>query len=304
VHTNLGGCNEQLLRIQELIGGCGDEVALAILNGSLATNDSKAGWSDVDLFCVIRADTLASPDRLRKVGACLSAVDAAMYAYNIYQLHGTFVSTEVDLQFYSQSTLPIACLNNGARIGHGGAPVQLRCADDTIDVAAFFLNDIVRSSRRLIRKRRLSTLEQVLLFHRVYAFPFAFWQCENEPVYKRESFELVTRHYSDVFPGIGEFYEEVNAFYEGWHVERLRTYTVRKHLVRKFDPSRVNRAFLPLETEGGARIRNGFRALRPQLETFASFLETAEQRVLDLITGARTTPRPRGCSSLGVRQDR
>jgi hypothetical protein len=283
---NIRDRNRFLKNIIELFNSNQPLLNIVVMNGSLGTNDYRPGWSDVDIFCNLSREAVSSEENLKKTRELVRHVNREIFAYNVLQLHGVFLSTEIDLLFHTDTLFPrVPCFERGRIIYSKRDEYTLHtaAASTLAQAAARSFNDIYSSSTGLLcggEGRELSLGEKVLLLHRIYAFPFTFLQCLGVRRYKKDSFRYLVDNYSDLFPEVERFYREMNDCYINWNVSRLRTLGVRSRLLRHFHPYLVNGLMAGFERE----IRRGVDGMYARFdewhrERFLEYLETAKDRL-------------------------
>ena len=96
------------------------------LHGSLATEDYKKGWSDLDTFMVVRDETVRDARALlslRKI--CLDAWPLFL-AVTPLQHHGFIIATEYDISAYPTGLLPPSVLDSAWGMKKDQPPVRFR----------------------------------------------------------------------------------------------------------------------------------------------------------------------------------
>ena len=99
----------------------------------------------------------------------------------------------------------------------------------------------------------------------------------NIYTYKRHSYERICQGYNTLFPGISDFYEEVNEFYYSWEIKGLRTLNIRSILLDIiYTPDRINRIFFRFEKEILDNLTKRFdKYVYPNLQIYTNFLCSA-----------------------------
>jgi predicted nucleotidyltransferase len=256
--NDLGKEKQCLQKIENIIKKNKDIFYLAFLNGSFGSEDYKIGWSDLDIFLVLSKKTILNHKELKKSQRIIDEINELIYLFNIYQLHGAFLSTEFDLFAHENSLLPIECLKQSQLISAQNEKITLYNMENKKGALDYFNNHIYKSSMQLLKKKHLKLKEKILLIHRIYSFPFSFLQCFGLYSYKRESFDIITKEYRAYFPGIDTFYKKVNEFYLNWDSKKSTTYIIRKLLSKMVNPLFLNRVFFNFEFKIKKEISEGF----------------------------------------------
>ncbi|MFC2034052.1 nucleotidyltransferase domain-containing protein [Chloroflexota bacterium] len=277
---NLENSNRFLNNIIELLHKNKVLLNLVVMDGSLGTNDYKPGWSDIDLFCNLSKEALLSVENLQKTREMIRKVNLEIYKYNILQLHGVFLSTEIDFLFYSNILFPyVPCFEYGSVVYSQKKNYTVHSVQNKDDAEAYFF-EIYESATNLLKKlqnQSLSLREGILLFHRIYSFPFAFLQCLQVYKYKKYSFEYLIENYSHLFPESRKFYHEINHYYLDWKISSLRTITLRDLLLQRFHPALINSIFVLFEKDIRGNIKSMFGQLTDSHRVqFQMYLENAK----------------------------
>jgi len=279
LYSNIRNRNRFLRHLIKIFKQNQEYFYLVIINGSIGTNDYKPGWSDVDLFVMVSKEAVLFPEKLKKLRKLIISIEKQIYKYSILQLHNLFISTEIDRKFHFNSFFPSECIKYGKVIVSKYAKVEFHIPlyAQPLDNYKYFLKDIYLSSFNLLIKRDLSYYDKVLLLHRIFSFPFSFLQCMNIYTYKKHSYKHICKGYNTLFPGISDFYEEVNKFYYSWEIKNLRTLKIRSILLDIiYTPNRVNRIFFRFEKEILDNLTKGFdKYVYPNLQIYANFLCSA-----------------------------
>ncbi len=228
---------------------------LVLINGSIGSRDYKPGWSDIDIFIILKMNTISSKKDLRKLRKITLKIRRYLMNYSLFQDHGVFYSTEYHMYSNYNEFFPIPCLKTG-QIITDMEEFQLKSPLDMSSALNYF-SRIYKSAKNLYlnsKTKKLDLYSQVLLFHRIFSFPFSFLQCVGVNVGKKESFALITTKFDQLFPNVSDFYNSVNRFYIDWNVNSLHTYKIRKYLGSIFSIKFLNVLFLRKEKEVIRRI--------------------------------------------------
>jgi hypothetical protein len=173
---------------------------------------------------------------------------------------------------------PITCLNTGQVITNL-KNFQFLIPNNT-DSSLNYYKVVSNSFRDLYFKnkvKQISLIEKIILFHRIYSFPFTFLQCLNINIGKKESFDKITE-FSKEFPEIKNFYKELNKLYWNWRIKKLSTLKFRKFLSRFFSLNYINKLFINLESDIVKRINKYFNFYLENgfFEEFIHYLDHAD----------------------------
>lgn len=251
---------------------------IALLNGSIGSRDYKIGWSDIDIFIILRDINFYSKEKLIKTLSIIKKINKSINRYNILQQHGIFISTQSQLPLSYNQILPLQCVKNGDLFTIE-SELGLLEIDNNENEINYFL-EIVFDAKNLYymsKIYKISFLAKVRYLHRIFSFPFGFLQCFNIYTYKRDSFQLLFQKYGDQFSNIRRFYKFTNNFYENWKIKKLNTYKIRRFLSKFIDLRRINKFFIPFEFEIVQKVNTFFDLLKKKgyLNIFDDYIEKA-----------------------------
>ncbi len=280
-----GKCGEQneLISLIRYIYQFKNYFKIVLINGSIGSRDYKPGWSDVDLFIIINNQYLISKNKLRDLRKITLNIKKLIMTYSILQLHGVYYSSEEQMKANYNEFFPIACLETG-QIINDLDKFELKIPNNKESALNYF-RSIYKNSKLLynqIKIKKLDIFSQILLFHRIYSFPFSFLQCLGFNIGKKESFKVLTTKFQDLFPKISDFYNEVNRFYLNWKIDKIRTYKFRKFLSHIFSLEFLNRIFLQWEKSIINKIENHFKQFLKKriFNEFNKFLDIANSYII------------------------
>lgn len=167
------------------------------IHGSLSTMDYTE-YSDVDTQLVLKHEVFSSISVMRKCRKYISQASVHLFEYDQIQHHSFFIISEIDLDYYPQSFLPVELLQYSTLI-HGDAKFQVNIRSSLIEnmyaiwsmsygfrqtfINKGFPNDMFSLKRYTSRLMLLPTL-YLELFYETYP-------------YKRDSFDLAKKYFSD-----------------------------------------------------------------------------------------------------------
>jgi predicted nucleotidyltransferase len=251
---------------------------IILLNGSIGSRDYKPGWSDIDLFIIIKNQYLNSKKNLKKIRKITLKINRYLKIYSVLQLHGVFFSSEDHMLSNYNEFFPITCLNTGQVITN--LKILQFLIPNNIDSSLNYYKVVSNSFRDLYFKskvKQILLIEKIRLFHRIYSFPFTFLQCLNINIGKKESFDQITE-FSKEFPKIKNFYKELNKLYWNWRITKLSTLKFRRFLSRFFSLNYLNKLFRNLESDIVKRINKYFNFYLENgfFEEFIHYLDHAD----------------------------
>lgn len=258
---------------------------IAVINGSIGSDDYKPGWSDIDIFIALNRTTIQSPALLKEARRFARVLRQKIYNYCILQLHGVFYSTEHHFQYHVDHLFPVECLING-KTHSDSAQFTINLPSSNAYALIYFNDHIYQSSKKLLAVLPdLDFFQKILLIHRIYAFPFAFLATQGILKYKKASFTAIADLFSDMFRGIYAYYETVNKFYQTWHINELRTIKLRRLFQSKLDMRYLNRILYPLETQIVDQIDYFYNRImtKEMWDQFEKFLNRSQRFVLDQV---------------------
>lgn len=244
----ISGEEKELIRLIQTLFQFKKYFKLILLNGSIGSRDYKPGWSDIDLFIIIKNKYLNSIENLRKLRRIALTINKLLMKYCIFQYHKVIYSSEYHIQANYNEFFPISCLETGQIITEM-ENLQFRIPPQEHSALNYF-KSIYLSSKNLFFKSKIKELDifsQVLFFHRIFSFPFSFLQCFNINIGKKNSFHKLKTEFKNIFLEISEFYNQANKFYLEWKIKKLCTYKIRKLLSSIISINYLNKIFVKNE---------------------------------------------------------
>lgn len=255
---------------------------IAVIDGSIGSVDYKPGWSDIDIFIVLESEIIHSPKALKEARKFARKLKQKVYNYCILQLHGIFYSTVYNFLFHVDQLFPIECFKNGMNISKN---TVITVNIPKIDYYAlnYFECHIYHSAKQMIPiVKKLGFFKKILLIHRVFAFPFAFLATQGLLSYKRDSFNTIVEHFSQLFPDIQLFYFHVNRFYHEWKINEIMTIRLRRSFSVIFNMKLLNKILYNFEPEIIHRIDFFYDHFmtRAEWDRFEKYLQTSKQFIM------------------------
>jgi hypothetical protein len=192
-----------------------DYFEIVLLNGSYGSHDYRFGWSDIDIFCVLKKDILLNKQKLSYLRDAVLKIVDNIYLFNIYQLHGVFMTSPATLDYHLQRSLPTECIKNGIVFGGTNAITINRINTNKESNLNYLEHDIVKTYVKYISSDYNSVMAKINILHSIFSFPFAFLQAVEGSYYKKESFEIIKK-YKHILTDIDKIYNYFNKFYYSW----------------------------------------------------------------------------------------
>jgi len=178
------------------------------IHGSIATMDYIKGWSDFDIYVVIKSCIVYDPDKLIELRKLLLEAHKFLYKIDPLQHHGFLMCTELDLRNYLSNFLPTAVLKFAKSLFR---PVRLVVKEViTKEIAIKKLYEIAKvfyeAKKTGVFKRHAYKGEYLLSKYRnwrngLYQFknylgyvtivPAYFMESIGKPCYKRDAIERI-----------------------------------------------------------------------------------------------------------------
>jgi hypothetical protein len=161
------------------------------ISGSIATDDYRLGWSDVDGVIILTSTILRDAKALLALRASLMRVRTAMHSVDPLQHHGLTVLLDTDLAAYPQAYYP-KVLFEKSKLLHGTQTLPFRFRDDTAEREHAFQQLSAYFARTPMPRNRF---DQKGLYHMVALIPIFYYQARGTHLYKPDAFK---RMYKDV----------------------------------------------------------------------------------------------------------
>jgi predicted nucleotidyltransferase len=174
-----------LKRVKDLLVGL-------YLHGSLASGDYIKGYSDVETLVIVKDSTLQNKKKLKQLRSALYKARYHLYQIDPLQHHGHFIIAESDLLSYPESILPLAALKHAKTLlGKSSISFHIKNSkEDTKEHLEYFLNYFKS------HPATYSLYEKKFFLHGVSLLPSLYLQYVDKPIYKKESFAKIKKHFS------------------------------------------------------------------------------------------------------------
>lgn len=162
---------------------------LFALHGSLSTLDYVKGWSDVDTFGVIKKEIICSPEHLLKCRKLLVDLTLNQFLIDPLQHHGFFIFAEQELDFYSESFLPLVVLDKAVSFLDASQKSFLfKIRDSSLERKELFFEyynyfQDIFTKKRILRNK----FEWKGFFSSFSLFPAIFYQSKGNLISKKEA---------------------------------------------------------------------------------------------------------------------
>jgi len=243
------------------------------LNGSIGDMTYKPGWSDIDIFLQLSKYSFSSGEALKKGLSIIKRCSNLMYAYNMMQFHGIFISTPLNKYGHINRFFPIPVIKDGINFIHNEKSFPIIDSDKN-----YYQKDILESYLNL--RNKMNTRDKVLLIHRLYSFPFSYLQSKGMSVGKKESFNLIKKR--EEIKNIRGLIEESVDTYKNFKINKILTWKFR-YLLYKYLPlklcvsgrcMRLNyNIFIKLEPEMKKEVDKIYFKLKKYDKEFLNFIE-------------------------------
>ncbi|MBL4710644.1 MAG: hypothetical protein JKY48_19635 [Flavobacteriales bacterium] len=231
----------------QLKGELKEDLFGAYLHGSLATQEEIL-YSDFDALVILNDTVFENEKRLSKVALKLNRLQKNMYDFDPLQHHGWFVLTESMLKNYPTAYFPIELFKHSVSLlTSEGLRFDISYDSNEIDFETPFLqlsNELLKKVQYNYRPKNSFALKSFL--SEFMLLPSFYLQLKNKKaIYKKESFELARKDFSDkewnIMDQVSEIRKEWN--YEISVTQRnllCHNNSVVRKLSRKFAPEILN----------------------------------------------------------------
>ncbi len=162
----------------------------AYLHGSLSTLDFT-GYSDVDLFAVIRKEAAADAQKILEARGVLAEVNKIVRSFDPLQHHGVFAATGQELDAYCSAWLPPEALKYATCIV-GKRALSLKTRDSAQENKAALEEHLAYLKRQLHRKHR-NIYDWKEFCSVVQLIPALLLAAKGKSAYKKHSFAKAKR---------------------------------------------------------------------------------------------------------------
>jgi len=167
------------------------------IHGSIATLDYVKGWSDVDTLMIIKKDTIANPKDLLRLRTY--AYESTKYFYHIdpLQHHGHFVLTDIDLLYYPQSYFPLLLFDYSLSFFNNEDIIiyERNCEMERLNI---LWNTCYYFREKYVLNKPITDIFELKMFlHILQLLPLAYLQANGQYCYKKYSFDLAKKEFSE-----------------------------------------------------------------------------------------------------------
>jgi hypothetical protein len=216
----------------------------AYLHGSLATQE-EINYSDFDALVILKDDVFSDINSISRVGLKLNRLQKVMHEFDSLQHHGWFVLTESMLKNYPNSYFPLELFKYSVSLlPEKGTNFDVHHDSSNTDFKSPFWilsNELLKKLNNNYRPKNTFTLKSFL--SEFMLLPSFYLQAKNNmAVYKKESFELARKDFSEPDWLVMDLISEIRKewYYEISSFQKMllcnRNAVVRK-LGRKFAPN-------------------------------------------------------------------
>jgi len=168
------------------------------IHGSMATLDYEKGFSDVDTLMIISRETTKDYQSLMDFQRTLYPLTKYLYHIDPLQHHGFFCISEIDMDFYPQTFFPLEIFKYSKAV-FSEEPLCFQVRDDGLE-AMNALWKVCQWFRQVYFYGREYALRNLYFFKLMLSFilimPTFFLQVVHKPIYKKDSFEIISRFFT------------------------------------------------------------------------------------------------------------
>lgn len=170
------------------------------LHGSLSTMDYIKYWSDIDTLMIVNKNTIGDYKQLIELKHIITQTRKLLFFVDPFQLHGHFVVTEYDLDYYPQSFFPLTLFDYSKSFLFHDRQLLFALRDYSNERLAEFwfgaVNYFLSKGLTYQKNRSTKTGRKIKLFlHRLMSYPLFYLQSKGEHQYKKYSFEIAKKDF-------------------------------------------------------------------------------------------------------------
>lgn len=171
------------------------------LHGSFATKDYVKNWSDIDTLLIIKKETLNDPEMILRLQKSTYKGTGFAYSIDPFQSHGFFVITEHDLCYYPETYFPTKLFCYSESFLERDPSFEVKLRDCQLENMHIFWKDCLHYTRNMIieklQRNKLTNNDLRIFLHRIYMFPVFYLQAKGIHCYKKYSFDLARKDFSE-----------------------------------------------------------------------------------------------------------
>lgn len=190
----------RLFRMQNFIQeSLSEDLCLMVVHESFAYGDFIPGYSDCDLYAIIKKDVLFSVPRLEKLRCQMIKISSYLYSMDFFQHHGVLLCTEIDLKAYPGNFLPLFLVARGRKLS--GQCCNIIAFETKNKIALFkaFVSR-VKGIRKLLEKKDLDLFSVKNLFQNMVMLPVNFYTLKDRRgIDKKEALSRFKKEYPELY---------------------------------------------------------------------------------------------------------
>ena len=183
---------------------------------SISDGKNKLEWSDIDCMVVL-PQNIMTESGIQLLQGVIRKLVASFSVYDPLQDHGIFIITQMHMDYYVQSRMPLVVLNTGYSWPVHRDTLEISVADSTKSDRCI-LRDIIYTE--VIKKEfnvPLNLSEFRLLLHRVFLLPSLYYQAKGEYIYKPYAIARISKELKHID---WTFMHKACEIYNNWNIQR------------------------------------------------------------------------------------
>ncbi len=164
------------------------------LHGSLSTLDYIKGWSDADTLMIVKKEVVKDRERILKLRKSAIKIVKNLFKIDQHHLHGCFVISEEEMQFFPEIFFPLEILGYSTCI-HGSSKLIFKVRDDKEERRNLFKGFLKYFEDALSIKPR-NVMEWKKFYHMLLMLPTIYFQTKGQHMYKKFSFDLIKKEFN------------------------------------------------------------------------------------------------------------
>ena len=176
--------------VQEQIKAQADDfIDFFLVHGSYASKDFIKGWSDLDTMVVLNNKVFKEEQAFNRVRRFFQKLSLVCYRFDLTTHHRFIFLTDFDLNYYSQSILPLVVYENCFDLSSNSNKLNFMIRDDYFEKNQS-LDDFLEYFGYIAKKPQITSWQLKKQISMLLLMPSLLLQTKNIYVYKKHSFEL------------------------------------------------------------------------------------------------------------------
>lgn len=194
------------------------DLGMLVLYGSLATFDYVEGFSDINLFGVIRSDVFEDAEKILSLRKRIFRHLGYFYDIDPFQNYGIVLITELDLKYFSQGLLPIGIFKHSVSLFEHPSQIEIYQRDSLLEEVNHLWRFCYRAREEFLAGRMINSLLEFKSFIRELGIlPCIYYNVDGIYLSRNQALDK----FVEEFNFHGKAINEAVIFRKNWQLKAL-----------------------------------------------------------------------------------